>query len=251
MNNAHHQNTGIKARARFYWTLIVAAILFIFIGIPTIAIGYILRWTFGIEDFVFPSAQLCVRVYVWSTGARVHVSGLEHIDPHQTYVFITNHQSMLDPPLLFAFLSHNIGALGKKELARIPIFGQGMSLAHIIPIDRSNHEKALASLQRGVAMLRKGHSLMTFPEGTRSIDGRVKEFKKGTFFMALEAAVPIIPVVINDTRFVMRKGESTCIPGDVWVEVLPPINTIDYTKENIDELVSRVRDMIVARVKLD
>ncbi|MEP7271071.1 MAG: lysophospholipid acyltransferase family protein, partial [Acidobacteriota bacterium] len=167
------------------------------------------------------------------------------------YVFIANHQSTLDPPLLFAYLRWNVGALAKKELSRVPILGQGMSLGHVIPIDRGNHERALASTRLGAQTLKDGHSLMAFPEGTRTVDGKVKEFKKGVFFMAIDAGVPIVPVVINDTRLVMRKGMQSSIPGDVWVEVLSPLPTEGYSRTNIEDLVARVRDTIASRVRHD
>ena len=244
-------SAGLPARLRFYWTFVVAAFCFIVIGIPIIIVGYILRWLFRIEDFVHPFAKLGCRLYIRAAGARVHVSGLERLTHGSTYVFIGNHQSTLDPPIVFALLGWNVGALAKKELSRIPILGQGMSLGHVIPIDRGNHEKALASTRLGAETLREGHSLMAFPEGTRTIDGKVREFKKGVFFMALDARVPIAPVVINDTRLVMRKGLKACIPGEVWVEVLEPIETTSYTRDNIDDLVSSVRNQIAPRVRHD
>ncbi len=236
---------------RYYWTFVVAGILLLIMGPPLIIIGHLLRTVFGIEDFIFPYAKFGCHVYLWATGARVHVKGLENLDRGQAYVFIANHQSNVDPPLLFAHLGHNVGAIAKKELLKVPFFKQGFPLAHIVPIDRSNRERAIESTKRGADELRSGHSLMAFPEGTRSIDGLVREFKKGIFFMAVEAGVPIAPVVINDTRLVMRKGAGTCIPGDVFLEVLPPVSTQGYNNENIEELIERVRNTIVPRVRTD
>jgi len=221
------------------------------IGIPAIVTGYLLRWLFGIEGFIFPFAKWGCRLYTRAAGARVHVSGFENLTPNQTYLFIANHQSILDPPILFAWLGWDVGALAKKELSRVPILGQGMSLGHVIPIDRANRERAIASAKLGAAALRAGHSLMAFPEGTRTIDGRVKEFKKGVFLMALEAGVDIVPVVVNDTRLVMRKGVRAATPGDVWVEVLAPVATAGYTRETVEELMAGIRDLIVPRVRHD
>src|SRR5262249_7849649 len=216
-----------------------------------ITIGHILRKLFGVEDLIFPPGKFGCRVYVRSAGARTHVSGLEHLDPDQAYAFIANHQSNLDPPILFAYLGHNVGAIAKIELFRIPIMKQGFSLAHVVPIDRRNRESALESTRRGADELRRGHSLMAFPEGTRTIDGRVKDFKKGVFYMAIEAGVPVVPVVVNDTRLVMRKGAKQVVPGDVYLEVLPPVSTRGYTMGNVGELIQRVRDMITRRVRTD
>ena len=242
---------SLGARLRYYWTTVVAALCFVLIGVPAITAGHLLRSLFGVEDFVFPFAKLGARLYLRSAGARLHVAGRELLRPDRTYVIVANHQSNLDPPIIFCRLGRNVGALAKKELSRIPIFGQGMPLAHIIPIDRSNRERAIASTRAGAQALRRGHSLMGFPEGTRSADGRVREFKKGIFYMAVEAGVPVAPVVINGTREVLPKFGGVCVPGDVWVEVLPPVETAGYTTENIGELITRVREMIVDRVRTD
>src|SRR4029450_11729142 len=152
-------SSTFRARLRFYWTIFLSALLFVVIGVPAILAGYLLRWIFGIENFVFPYAQFGVRVYVRSTGARVHVSGRENVDSQKTYLFLGNHQSMLDPPIMFAYLGCRIGALAKKELRKFPILGQGMSLAHVIPVDRGDHERALEATRAGAEALRQGHSL--------------------------------------------------------------------------------------------
>ncbi|MCI0661967.1 MAG: 1-acyl-sn-glycerol-3-phosphate acyltransferase [Acidobacteria bacterium] len=233
---------------RYYWTFIVAALLLLLIGFPIIIIGHILRSVFGIEDFIFPFAKFGARVYLWAAGARIHVSGLEHLDRNQAYLFVANHQSNLDPPLLFSYLGHNVGAIAKKELLKVPLFKQGFPLAHIVPIDRSDREKAIESTKRGAGELRMGHSLMAFPEGTRSADGEVKEFKKGVFYMAVEAAIEIAPVVINGTRLVMPKSAHVCRPGDVYLKVLPPVNTQEYDAAKIEELIELIRSLIIKEV---
>ncbi len=236
---------------RYYWTLIVVVLLLLFIGVPIVFLGYLLRQLFGVEDFVHPFAKFGCKVWIRSFGARVHVSGREHLDPNQAYVFAANHQSNVDPPLLFAYLGPITGAIAKKELTKFPVIKQGFPLAHVVPIDRRNRESAIESTRRGAAELKKGYSLMAFAEGTRTVDGKVREFKKGVFFMALEAGVPVVPVVVNDTRLVWRKGATVVVPGDVYLEILPPISTEGYNDSNIEELVERVRSQIVPRVRTD
>jgi 1-acyl-sn-glycerol-3-phosphate acyltransferase len=236
---------------RYYWTLTVAVLLLLFLGVPIITVGHLLRVLFGVEDFIFPYAKFGCRIWLRAAGARVHVKGYEHLNRNQAYLFAANHQSNLDPPLLFAYLGHNTGAIAKKELTKFPVLKQGFPLAHVVPIDRSNRESAIQSTRLGAEELRRGHSLMAFPEGTRTVDGKVKEFKKGVFFMALEAGVPVVPVVVNDTRLVMPKGRNVVTPGDVWLEILPPVSTAGFTPENIEELIEHVRKEIAPRVRTD
>jgi 1-acyl-sn-glycerol-3-phosphate acyltransferase len=236
---------------RYYWTFVVAFLLLIFVGLPLFTIGHLLRWLFGVENFIFPPGKLGCKIYTRAAGARVRVSGLERLDPEQAYVFIANHQSNLDPPIMFAYLGHNVGAIAKIELFRIPVLKQGLSLAHVVPIDRSNRERAIASTRRGADELRRGNSLMAFPEGTRTVDGRVRDFKRGVFYMAIEADVPVVPVVINDTRLVMRKGQKRCVPGDVELEILPPVSAREYSRETVGELVDLVHNQIAPRVRTD
>jgi 1-acyl-sn-glycerol-3-phosphate acyltransferase len=238
----------LAARLRYFWTLIVAAICFLILGIPLVVIGYCLRAIFGIEDVVFPFARFGARLYLSAAGARTIVTGLHHLNHDETYLFVANHQSNLDPPLIFCYVGQNVGALAKKELRRVPVLGQGMALAHIIPIDRSNRERAIESTRAGATELRRGHSLMAFPEGTRSPDGRMREFKKGVFFMALEAGVSIVPIAINGTRLVMPKGKSVSIPGTVSLEILPPVSTAGWDPADITGLVEEVAAAIRARV---
>jgi 1-acyl-sn-glycerol-3-phosphate acyltransferase len=236
---------------RFWLTMLAAALMLIVIGIPAITLSWFALKLFGNETLIYPFAKFGCRVWLWIAGARVHVSGLGNLDFKQTYLFVANHQSNIDPPLLFAYLGHNVGVLAKKELTKFPILKQGFPLAHVIPIDRSNREAAIESTRRGAEKMRNGHSLLVYPEGTRTVDGRLKEFKKGVFLMALQAGVPIVPVVVNDTRLVMRKGEFKCHVHDVFVEVLPPISTQGYTEENLPELIARARQPVLERVRTD
>lgn len=231
--------------------MLTGALLLIVVGIPVIFLCWLALKLFGNENMLYPYAKWGCRIWVWVAGARVRISGHEHLDPQQTYLFAANHQSNVDPPLLFAYLGHNVGVLAKKELTKFPIIKQGFPLVHVIPIDRSNREAAIASTKRGADKLRQGHSLLVYPEGTRSYDGHLKEFKKGVFLMAAQAGVPIVPVVLNDTRLVMRKGETKCYVHEVTLEILPPVNTADYAEAKLSELMARVRQPMLERVRGD
>jgi 1-acyl-sn-glycerol-3-phosphate acyltransferase len=239
---------GLVGRLHYILTILVGALLMLVIGIPIIFSSMLARALFGLEDFVFPVAKRAVRIFVHATGARIHLTGLANADPARTYLFVANHQSNLDPAILFGWLRHNVGGIAKRELEKIPFFKQGFSVAHIVPIDRKNRESAIESTRRGAEKLRQGHSLMAFPEGTRSADGQLKDFKKGVFYMAIEAGTPVIPIAINNTRLVMPKIGHVVIPGPVSITILPPVSTSGYTVSNIHELIDKVKGEIARHV---
>lgn len=239
---------GLLARLRYYATFVVAAICFIVLGIPLIPLAIILRALFGVTDLIYPFGKFGARCYLMTAGARVRAFGFENISPDKPYVFVSNHQSNLDPPLIIAYIRRNPGWIAKQELFKIPIMGQGIRLVNAIPIDRRNREAAIASTKKGADVVRSGRSVVAFPEGTRTVDGQLKEFKKGVFFMAIEAGVPVVPIVLNDTRLVMRKGTKYCIPHEVTMEILPPISTEGMTENDVDKLIAKVFAEYVPRV---
>ncbi len=225
--------------------------LTIFLGIPTIYFSWVIWRFFGKEDVLYPYAKFGAGLWARIAGARVTVTGREWLDPKQTYLFLSNHQSNVDPPLEFAHLGHNVGVLAKKEVFKLPILKTGFPLVHVIPIDRSNREAARHSTQLGVNKLRSGHSLLVYPEGTRSFDGNLKELKRGVFLMGLEAGVPFVPVVINDSRCVMRRGETKARAHDVEIKILPPIDTSAYSEHTVQALMEQVRQAMLPHIKTD
>ncbi len=135
---------------------------------------------------------------LWSCGIKLVVKGLENIDPAQPYVLVSNHQSYLDIPVLFRAVTINLYFVAKKELKKIPFLGWYMMATGMIFIDRSNRAKSIASLQRAAKLIQKGKSVIMFPEGTRSKDGYLAEFKKGPFMLARQADVHVLPVGISE-----------------------------------------------------
>ena len=239
------------ATIRYWFTMLMGAAIAVVIGIPAISFSWLMFKLLGKEGILFPFAKFGAGAWARTAGARISVSGRAWLDPQQTYLFMSNHQSNVDPPLHFAHLGHNVGVLAKKEVFKLPILKQGFPLADVIPVDRSNREAAHRSTQLGVNKLRNGHSLLVYPEGTRSVDGKLKEFKRGVFLMGLQAGVPIVPVVINDSRLVMRRGETKCRAHDVQLIILPPITTTDYNEDNVQQLMDKVRLAMLPLVKTD
>ena len=155
-----------------------------------------------------------------------------------------NHQSNFDILVLFAALPAQFRWIAKAELFKIPLFASAMRGAGYISIDRKNRKSAIKSIAAASEKIRNGVCVMIFPEGTRSPDGKTGKFKKGGFYLARDAGVPIVPLVINGTWSIMSKDSLKITPGDVQLSILPPIDTSEYTNGNKDDLTSKVKDRI-------
>jgi 1-acyl-sn-glycerol-3-phosphate acyltransferase len=175
-------------------------------------------------------------------GIRTIVRGREHLTPGRAVVFCANHQSNVDPPVLFRVLHRRLHVLYKAELTKLPLLGRAFVLGGFVPVERENREAAMASIARGAQSLRDGNSFLIFPEGTRSRTRQLLPFKKGGFIMALQAGAPIVPVAIDGGRAAMRKGSVLVWPTTVTVTIGKPIETADMTLEDRDQLIARVRD---------
>ncbi|MBW1991899.1 MAG: 1-acyl-sn-glycerol-3-phosphate acyltransferase [Deltaproteobacteria bacterium] len=179
----------------------------------------------------------------------VRVEGRECLKPGETYVFAANHRSQFDIFVLLAVLPGHFLWVAKKSLFRIPIFGQALARAGSIPIDRSNRQEAIKSLNAAVDKVRAGFSIIIFPEGTRAVSRELLPFKKGVFVMALKAGKPVVPVAINGTMAIQPRGALRLKPGPVQVVITPPLDPARFqTKE---ELMEAVRQAIAAHFNPD
>ena len=179
------------------------------------------------------------------SGIKVQTMGLENLDPEKPCVFMCNHQSNFDILVLFSALPAQFRWIAKAELFRIPLFGRAMRGAGYISIERKDRKKAIQSLKEAAGRIRNGVSVMIFPEGTRSPDGNIGEFKKGGFILAYDAGVPIVPVVINGTWAIMSKDSLKITPGKVRLTVLPAVDVANYSKTDKPKLLEDVREKIV------
>lgn len=189
--------------------------------------------------------RLWARSILLISGVEVIVRGSENIDPRKSYIYMSNHQSNYDIPVLLAHLKVQFRWLAKSELFRIPVFGRAMEKAGYISIDRSNRKSAFLSLKMAAAKIRQGVSVMIFPEGTRSREGNIGAFKKGGFVLAVDAGVPIVPVVIHGTWTIMARTGLSIRPGTVTLEILKPIETETYNRKTKDLLLEVVRQKII------
>ncbi|MGD8991240.1 MAG: lysophospholipid acyltransferase family protein [Desulfobacterales bacterium] len=175
---------------------------------------------------------------------KVSVEGLSNIDPRCPYIYMPNHQSNFDIPVLLGHLAVQFRWLAKMELFKIPIFGHAMRKAGYISIDRNNRQSAIKSLALAADKIRNGVSVLIFPEGTRSQDGKIRPFKKGGFVMAIDSGVPIVPVIISGTRAIMTKGRFRVNSGQIHMSIQQPINTITYSRATKEVLMEKVRRVI-------
>jgi 1-acyl-sn-glycerol-3-phosphate acyltransferase len=156
-------------------------------------------------------------------GVTVSVQGGENVDWDSPLVVMANHQSHFDIPVIYASLPRSFGMLAKKELFRVPVFSAAMRGMRCVPIDRENRRQSLQSLRDAAEQVRSGKSIVVFPEGTRSPDGRIQDLKKGPFHLAEMAGVPVVPVGIRGTRLVVPKNGVLVRPAEVVVSVGTPI----------------------------
>lgn len=196
------------------------------------------------ENLIYAPVRVFVRAGLAMVGVRVEVSGVSRLAPNQTYIFTPNHQSLIEVPLWVAYLPRNVAYLGKKEVFKYPIFGYGIRLVGVVPVDRSNSPSAVESAKLATENLRRGKSYVVYPEGTRSKDGALLPFKKGAFIMAIDGGVPVVPITISGATRIMPKGQIKIFPSTVRVTIHEPIPTDGYSKSNVIELMERTREKI-------
>src|SRR5205809_7228955 len=202
-------------------------------------------WTFLTADISF-----LYRVGMWGSftgvrlaGVRVQTVGLDKLDPTRTYIFMSNHVSNIDPPLLLPLIPRRTSVMAKKELFSYPLLGKTMRLGSLVPVDRGNREAGIAAVRAAAEVIRQGINMTIFIEGHRSFDGKLLPFKKGPFYLAMECGVAVVPVTIAGTHYVMPKGRFAIKPGTVTVVFHPPIEPADFgSRECLVEKVRRAID---------
>ena len=183
---------------------------------------------------------------------KVIVSGLENFERDRPYVFVSNHQSHFDIVTIFHSTPTNLRFIAKKSLFYIPFFGWYLALAGYIPLDRSNRDRAIRSHDKAAEKIRKGVPIVSFPSGTRSLDGNVQPFKKGAFMLALKAGVPVVPISITGSIKVLPKTSAAIQPGTIRIHYSHPIDVNNYSVDDRDRLMADVREVIMAnKVILD
>jgi 1-acyl-sn-glycerol-3-phosphate acyltransferase len=201
-------------------------------------------WTFLTGNVTF-----LYRVSMWSAlagirlvGVRIETQGREKIDPARTYIYMSNHVSNLDPPILLPLIPRRTSVMAKKELFSYPVLGRAMRLGALVPVDRGNRDAGLAAVREASAVLQQGISMSIFVEGKRSFDGKLLPFKKGPFYLAVENNVPVVPITIVGTHYVMPKRRFSVKSGTVKIIFHDPIEPNDFGSR--DQLMMKVREVI-------
>jgi len=195
-------------------------------------------------------ARWWARGILWSAGIKVDVTGMEHIDPDKPSIYMPNHASMIDIPVLLALLPVNLRFIYKEEIKWIPFLGQAVYMIGMVPINRSNLEKARASLRKaGARIKRLGTHLLIFPEGTRSRDGRLRGFKKGGFYLAIEENIDVVPISINGSPAVGGRQSVWIRSGTITLTIHERVPMEPYTIENRTEAIGKVRAAIASGLR--
>lgn len=239
-----HNKSRLAGKIRYWWCWIAASALLLFVGLPAL----VFLWLIRRRLWLYPLALWGAKAWLRACGARIEVHGLEHLKDNEEYVFISNHRSYLDTAALFRYTGKRIGLVGKKELLKVPVLGQGMHFVNIIAIDRSNPERARRSMEMAREVMENGYSFGVFAEGTRAMPGELLPFKKGAFHLALQTGRPIVPVAIKQTDWMMGKRTGVAYPGTIEMTLLPPIDTSNYSEDRLMELLNSTRRAIAAEL---
>ena len=209
-------------------------------------IGMALALTFRSKTILYALGHVGVRLGLVTSGITYRVAGREHLPRARAAVYCSNHQSNIDPPVLFEALHPRMHILYKAELDAIPLLARAFRMGGFIPVDRRHKEAAMRSIDAGAASLRAGDSFLIFPEGTRSRTADLLPFKKGGFIMAIKAGAPIVPVAVQGGRDAMRRGSAIIRPVTVSIRVGEPIETAGLNVDDRGRVIDQVRARIAA-----
>jgi 1-acyl-sn-glycerol-3-phosphate acyltransferase len=229
------------ASVRTAAAFLVVTLYILIIGPPTLLLARFFR----ASDLLYRAAHGGIWLGLALAGIRHRVAGSEHL-PRAAAVYCANHQSNVDPPVLFRVIHPRLHVLYKAELNKLPLLGPAFGLGGFVAVDRTNREQSVLAIEEGARSLKQGNSFLIFPEGTRSRTGAVLPFKKGGFLMAIKAQAPVVPIAIQGGGAAMSKGSAIIRPATVSIRIGSPIDTTGMTVDDRDTLVDEARRRVEA-----
>src|SRR5256885_3650595 len=219
--------TGDRSRRPMIRT--TALLAFWIMAAPIAAIiGFPASFVTGNVRILYGLFMWGCRAGIWLAGVRIETVGLERFDHSKSYLFMTNHVSNLDPPIQIPLIPRQTSIMVKQELFKVPILGRAMRMGSLVPVDRGNRDAGIQAVNAAKAVIAKGLPMTIYVEGKRSFDGKLLPFKKGPFYLAMECGVPVVPMTIVGTHYVMPKGRYAIKPGKVTVIFHHPIDPKDF-----------------------
>lgn len=220
---------------------LILFIIYVFLTLLLIPIIFFC-FLFKCTKLLIWAGKWAVSLAPWILGIHVEVSGAAAVEKDKPYIYMSNHLSFLDGPLLFWVIAQPIRVILKKEIFKIPVIGLGMKQVEFVPVDRKGIRGGKISIDHAARLVKeKGFSFLIFPEGTRSLDGKLQEFRRGGFFLALASQSSIVPISIRGTYELMPKGRFFVKKGRIQVAFHPPVPIHGYHKDNLGDLIGKVR----------
>ncbi len=222
--------------------LIFCVVCWVLLSIPAALIGFPALYITGSIDLLWRLSLWAARTGYRLAGIRVRSVGHEQLEEGRAYLFMSNHVSNLDPPIITPLLGRRIAIIAKQELFKIPFFGRAMYAGNFVAVNRSDRKAAVESIREAATVLQSGLGMLVFPEGTRSRNGKLLPFKKGPFHVAMEAGVPVVPITITGSHEAWPKGKMYMRKGEVVVTFHPPIDPHQFARK--EDLLAAVRASI-------
>lgn len=229
-------------------SIILTSVLFTFVcSFIAIVIGLFNPYSDTMNNFIRFWAKFILSI----SGIKIEIVGQDNLNPELPVVYLANHGSLFDILASIYTIPGTVRFIAKKELFRIPIFAQGMKVAGMIKIDRGNSAKARKTIEQAIDIMKKGVSVIIFPEGTRSRTGTIKPFKKGGIILAISGNFPIMPIAISGSFHIMKKNSLYLRKGKIKVHFADAISTESYNTSDRNALVEKVRNVIVGNYDTD